>query len=171
MAASDPTTEARPAWNRTQDPGAWVGVVGSGAGRRRPWSSGPRSATALGSFEGLLGSLGLHPHRLYPSNSTCAARNLPSRAETLGRSGSGVSWILPSGPRGPSLSSDLARTRRVFICSFPRKVCSSSPKGGDPASLPARRPRPTPWDPGLALRRARSGVPRPARRQGPAARR
>lgn len=146
MAASDPTTEARAAWNRTQDPGAWVG--GWGVEREGEEGRGlqdPGLQLPWVHLRDSLGSLGLHPHRLYPSNSTCAARNLPSRAETLGRSGSGVSWILPSGPRGPSLSSDLARTRRVFICSSPRKRSALlRPRGATPPAsrqgAPARRP-------------------------------
>lgn len=91
------------------------------------------------------------------------------REKCPGTWGCGVSGILPSRPRGPSLHSHLAGARRVGIGSFlPAKGAGlSCALGGRARQLPGEEPPPTPQGPRRTLRRARSGVPGPAGRRGP----
>lgn len=99
MAASDLTTEADPAWNRTQDSVAclWGGGCGGGRkSRRRVFRTRP--ATGLRSFGVPLGSLGLHPHWWCPSNSTCVAKSLPSGAERNAQEHGGAEYRGSSPP-------------------------------------------------------------------------
>lgn len=53
MIASDPTTEARPAWNRTQDPAAWVGDGGRRGKEKQAQGLQDPVCHSLNSFGGL----------------------------------------------------------------------------------------------------------------------
>jgi hypothetical protein len=94
---------------------------------------------------------------LCPSNSTCAASNLPSGAETPWEVG------IRNVPDPP------LRLQDQGLSPYLPTVFASARERDLLASLLARRPRPTTRDPWQARPRARSGVPESARRRGPGA--
>lgn len=162
MVASDPTTEAGPTWNCTQDPAAWVGGGGWRGKEKQAQGLRAQSAPALNSFGGLpriprasaSPVVSIQQHLRGQESPQQCRKQYP---ETWGLQ---VSRILPSRPPGPqSVLAPGPSQAGIYLLLPAKGACLSCAPGGNPASSPAKLLRPTPGTPGELCEEPAPGSP------------